>query len=104
MIAGVHDALRSAGQTFPRLPAPPPVADPQPLRAALAAAAATAAAELGRAGGGKLVGRALAKVQECVELLARPAAPSRRARPVRSRRRHPRACSRRCASSPGRTR
>jgi len=69
MIAGVHDALRSAGQTFPRLPAAPPVADPQPLRTLLATAAATAAAELGRAGGGLRVGQALAKAEGCAALL-----------------------------------
>jgi ATP-dependent exoDNAse (exonuclease V) beta subunit len=69
MVAAVHDAQRSAGQTFPRLPAMPSAPDPRPLRAALASAAASAAAELGLAGDGKLVGRAREKVDRCVELL-----------------------------------
>jgi len=69
MIASVHDALRSAGQTRPALPPAPVVADPRALRAALARAAAAAAAELGRAGSGKLVARALQKVLRCDELL-----------------------------------
>ena len=69
MIAATHDALRSAGQTAPRLPEPPPAGDPAPLGAALAQAAAEAAAELARAGGGVLVGRALAKAERCAELL-----------------------------------
>ena len=69
MIAGAHDALRSAGQTCPRLPALPSAADPRTLRAALEASAATAAAELAGAGDGKLVGKARAKVERCVELL-----------------------------------
>ena len=71
MIATTHDALRSAGQTTPRLPAPqpPPAGDPAPLRAALAQAAAQAAAELARAGDGKRVGEALAKAERCAELL-----------------------------------
>jgi ATP-dependent exoDNAse (exonuclease V) beta subunit len=69
MIVAAHDRLRSAGQTFPRLPAPPPTADTQPLRAALAAAAARAAAELALAGDGIRVAAARAKVDRCVELL-----------------------------------
>ncbi len=69
MIASVHDRQRSAGQTFPRLPAAPPVADPQPLRAALAAAASSAAAELAVAGDGVRVAAARDKLQRCVELL-----------------------------------
>ena len=69
MIATTHDALRSAGQTAPRLPQPPPAGDPAPLRAALAQAAADAAAELARAGSGKRVGEALAKAERCAELL-----------------------------------
>jgi ATP-dependent helicase/nuclease subunit A len=69
MIVSAHDRLRSAGQTFPRLPAPPPTADAQPLRAALAAAASRATAELALAGDGIRVAAARAKVDRCVELL-----------------------------------
>ncbi|HEV7806591.1 MAG TPA: UvrD-helicase domain-containing protein [Solirubrobacteraceae bacterium] len=69
MIVAAHDRLRSAGQTLPRLPAPPPTADPQSLRVALAAAASSAAAELALAGDGIRVAAARAKVQRCVELL-----------------------------------
>ncbi|MDX6676869.1 MAG: ATP-dependent helicase/nuclease subunit, partial [Solirubrobacteraceae bacterium] len=69
MIASVHDRLRSAGQTFPRLPAPPPVADLRPLRAALESAASSAVAELALAGDGVRVAGARAKVERCVELL-----------------------------------
>jgi ATP-dependent exoDNAse (exonuclease V) beta subunit len=69
MIATVHDALRSCGQTHPVLPRAPAVADPQPLRGALAAAAAAAAAELEGAGNGKRVAEARAKLERCVELL-----------------------------------
>jgi ATP-dependent exoDNAse (exonuclease V) beta subunit len=69
MIASVHDRLRSAGQTLPHLPAAPPVADAQPLRAALAVAASKAAAELALAGDGVRVAAARDRVQRCVELL-----------------------------------
>ncbi|MEY2512860.1 MAG: ATP-dependent helicase/nuclease subunit, partial [bacterium] len=73
MIASVHDRLRSAGQTFPRLPAVPPVADPGSRRAALASAASAAAAELALAGDGMRVAAARAKVERCAELLRAPA-------------------------------
>ncbi|MDX6681980.1 MAG: ATP-dependent helicase/nuclease subunit [Solirubrobacteraceae bacterium] len=69
MIVAAHDRLRSAGHTFPRLPAPPPTADPRPLRAALAAAASSASGELALAGDGVRVVAARAKVDRCVELL-----------------------------------
>ncbi|MEY2441730.1 MAG: ATP-dependent helicase/nuclease subunit, partial [bacterium] len=58
MIATVHDALRSGGQTHPVLPPAPVVAEPGALRSELAAAAATAARELALAGAGKRVGEA----------------------------------------------
>ena len=73
MIASVHDRLRSAGQTFPRLPVPPAVGDPGSLRGALAAAASAAAAELALAGDGMRVAAARAKVERCIELLRAPA-------------------------------
>jgi ATP-dependent helicase/nuclease subunit A len=69
MIASVHDALRSAGQTRPSLPAPPAAGDPDALRDALATSAAAAAKELHIAGAGKRVCEARAKLARCVELL-----------------------------------
>ncbi len=69
-IAGVHDALRSAGQTRPRLPRARGLADPQRLLAPLQAARAAAAAELARAGDGKVVGVARERLERCAELLA----------------------------------
>ncbi len=69
MIASVHDALRSAGQTRPSLPAAPAAGDPDALRAALASSAAAAATELHVAGAGKRVCEARAKVARCIELL-----------------------------------
>ncbi len=77
MIATVHDALRSDGQTHPVLPRAPGAAEPGALREALASAASVAARELALAGAGKRVGEARAKVARCVELLAlAPAGPS----------------------------
>jgi ATP-dependent exoDNAse (exonuclease V) beta subunit len=70
MIASVHDALRSGGQTHPVLPVAPGAAEPGALRSRLAAAAAKAASELALAGAGKRVGEARDKVARCVELLA----------------------------------
>ncbi len=69
MIASVHDALRSAGQTRPSLPAAPAAADPRGLRGELAASASLATAELHLAGAGKRVCEARAKVARCIELL-----------------------------------
>ena len=69
MIAAAHDALRSAGQTRPRLAPPPqPVADAQ-LRAELRDAAAAAAIELAGAGEGRRVAEARARLDSCLELL-----------------------------------
>jgi ATP-dependent exoDNAse (exonuclease V) beta subunit len=70
MIAAVHDALRSGGQTQPVLPPVPGAVAPASLREALASAAATAARELALAGAGKRVGEARDKVARCLELLA----------------------------------
>ncbi len=75
MIANVHDALRSDGQTHPALPRAPGAPDPSALRAQLADAAATAARELALAGAGKRVGEARDKVARCIELLAAATAP-----------------------------
>lgn len=69
MIATVHDALRSCGQTHPVLPPAPAGRDPEQLRAALMAAAGVAAAELAGAGEGKRVGEAREKVERCVAVL-----------------------------------
>lgn len=75
--ARVYEALRSEGQTRPLLPRPPRIGDPAALRAVLCSAAAGAARELGAAGDGKLVGRALAKLRRCVDVLSdRSADPS----------------------------
>jgi ATP-dependent helicase/nuclease subunit A len=68
-IAGAHDALRSAGQTRPRLPRPPAVATPDELRAELQSAAAAAAAQLAGAGSGQRVAEARARLDRCLELL-----------------------------------
>ena len=77
MIATVHDALRSDGQTHPVLPRAPGAAEPGALREALALAASAAARELALAGAGKRVGEAREKVARCVELLAgAPAGPA----------------------------
>ncbi|HEY1540076.1 MAG TPA: UvrD-helicase domain-containing protein, partial [Solirubrobacteraceae bacterium] len=77
MIATIHDALRSAGQTRPVLPRPPQVGDPSTLRADLARATAAALADLALAGAGKRVCEARAKLARCAELLAAtPVAPS----------------------------
>ncbi len=69
MIAGAHDALRSAGQTRPRLPAPPAVPDAAALRAALHDAAAVAARELVLAGSGQRVMEARARLDRCLEVV-----------------------------------
>jgi ATP-dependent helicase/nuclease subunit A len=69
MIAGAHDALRSAGQTRPRLPQPAAVPDSAQLRAALHEAAATTARELAGAGEGQRVAEARARLDRCLELL-----------------------------------
>jgi len=69
-IAQAHDALRSAGQTRPRLPRPQALADPHALRAPLEAALATVAAELDRAGELKAVSTARECLERCAELLA----------------------------------
>ncbi|MFP5363389.1 MAG: UvrD-helicase domain-containing protein [Thermoleophilia bacterium] len=69
-ITAAHDALRSAGDTRPRLPRPQGLADPHPLRAPLEAARAAAAAELQRAGPGKSVTAARERLERCAELLA----------------------------------
>jgi ATP-dependent helicase/nuclease subunit A len=73
-IAGAHDALRSAGQTRPRLPRPPVPAAPGELRAELEAAAAAAAIELAGAGDGQRVAEARARLDRCLELLRGEAA------------------------------
>jgi len=69
MVAGAHDALRSAGQTRPRLPRPPAPASSAELRAELGAAASAAAAELAGAGDGRRVAEARARLDRCLELL-----------------------------------
>jgi len=69
VIAGVHDALRSGGQTRPRLPQPLRGADPHALRAPLAGAHAVVAAELALAGDGQRVGEGRAALQRCADLL-----------------------------------
>jgi len=74
MIAAAHDALRSAGQTRPRLPAPPAVPDAAALRAALHDAAAVAARELVLAGAGQRVMEARARLDRCLEVLRDEAA------------------------------
>jgi ATP-dependent exoDNAse (exonuclease V) beta subunit len=68
-IAGAHDALRSAGQTRPRLPPVPAVVAPHELRAQLTVAAGAAAAELAGAGDGQRVAEARARLDRCLELL-----------------------------------
>ncbi|MGI9098242.1 MAG: UvrD-helicase domain-containing protein [Solirubrobacteraceae bacterium] len=73
-IAGAHDALRSAGQTRPRLPRPPVLAEPGDLRAELETAAAAAAIELAGAGDGQRVAEARARLDRCLELLRGDAA------------------------------
>ncbi|MDP2711012.1 MAG: UvrD-helicase domain-containing protein [Solirubrobacteraceae bacterium] len=69
-IAGVHDALRSAGQTRPRLPRPRTLADPHALRVPLQEACAAAVAELAHAGDGKTVTAARERLRRCADLLA----------------------------------
>lgn len=69
-ITQAHDALRSSGQTRPRLPAPRGLADPHALRAPLEDARAVVAAELALAGAGKAVGAARERLERCAELLA----------------------------------
>lgn len=69
MIAGAHDALRSAGQTRPRLPLAPPVAASADLRAELLDAAAAAARELVLAGAGQRVMEARARLDRCLEVM-----------------------------------
>jgi ATP-dependent helicase/nuclease subunit A len=68
-IVFAHDALRSAGQTRPRLPRPAGLADPHALRAPLQAAVAAASAELRLAGAGKTVCTARARLERCAALL-----------------------------------
>lgn len=69
-ITAVHDQLRSAGQTRPRLPVPyPPAAGD---RTALMLAHADAVAELAAAGDGKTVGAARRALAACGEMLAAP--------------------------------
>ena len=68
-IVQAHDALRSAGQTRPQLPLPPPLGDAHALRAPLQAAVAAAAAELQLAGAGKAVSAARERLERCVTLL-----------------------------------
>ncbi len=68
-IVQAHDALRSAGQTRPRLPRPAGLADPHALRAPLRDAVAAAAAELAPAGAGKTVEAARERLERCAELL-----------------------------------
>ena len=68
-IGFAHDALRSAGQTRPRLPRPAGLADPHALRAPLQAAVAAASAELLLAGAGKTVCTARERLERCEELL-----------------------------------
>ena len=69
-IVQVHDALRSAGQTRPRLPRPPAPPDPHALRAPLEVARAAAASELALAGAGRNVSDARDKLERCASLLA----------------------------------
>ena len=85
-IAGVHDALRSAGQTRPRLPRPPAIAASHELRSELAAAAAAAAAELAGAGEGLRVAEARTRLDRCLELVARTGDEPRRLGPSEQRR------------------
>jgi ATP-dependent helicase/nuclease subunit A len=68
-IVFAHDALRSAGQTRPRLPRPAGLTDPHALRAPLQAAVAAASAELLLAGAGKTVCTARERLERCAELL-----------------------------------
>ena len=68
-IAGVHDALRSAGQTRPALPRPRALADPLALHVALVGALSAAARELELAGDGRAVSIARERVERCYELL-----------------------------------
>ncbi len=69
MVAAAHDALRSAGQTRPRLPLPPSPPSPQELRAELHEAAAAAAQELVLAGAGQRVVEARARLDRCLEVM-----------------------------------
>ena len=69
-IVQAHDALRSAGQTRPRLPAPRGLADPRALRAPLQAAVAAVARDLALAGAGKTVCAARERIERCAALLA----------------------------------
>ncbi len=68
-IVFAHDALRSAGQTRPRLPRPAGLADPHALRAPLQVAVAAASAELRLAGAGKTVCTARERLERCAQLL-----------------------------------
>ncbi|HEX8120266.1 MAG TPA: UvrD-helicase domain-containing protein [Solirubrobacteraceae bacterium] len=65
-VVEVHDALRSAGSTAPRLPAPPPAPDPDP--SVLRTAADAALAELAD-GTGATVERARRALERCGEML-----------------------------------
>ncbi len=70
-IVGVHDELRSRGQTEPVLPALPPAPDLEAARAALRRAAAEAARELGEvAEPGVKVVQALDQVGRCDAVLS----------------------------------
>jgi ATP-dependent exoDNAse (exonuclease V) beta subunit len=66
-VVEAHDALRSAGETAPRLPPVPPAPPPDP--SALRAAAAAAESELASAEG-KTVERARAALGRCADMLA----------------------------------
>jgi ATP-dependent exoDNAse (exonuclease V) beta subunit len=72
-ITDVHDALRSAGATRPSLPAPAPIAEPDPAR--LLRARDEAAAALAGAANGKTLEKALAALERCRELFDGGAAP-----------------------------
>jgi len=69
MVAGAHDALRSAGQTSPRLPRPPAAPGSDELRAELHEAAAAAAQDLALAGAGQRVAEARARLDRCLEVM-----------------------------------
>ena len=75
MVCGVHETLRSRGQTRPALPPPRP-ADLGAARAALAAAARAAQAHLAASGRSlRTIDRAREAVAGCIELLDAGASP-----------------------------
>ncbi len=69
MILDTHATLRSAGQTEPRLPVPPPIPYPGAERAELRAACADALAAVSAAAPGSAIDAATDRITSCADLL-----------------------------------